>query len=100
MKTNHHRRQHYLRYHQRQYHQKRKPAVKREAPSLRTANKLFNAYEENEVAMDEQMKEKLIAVTGIVQSIDKDFTGSVVIHLKTNNQFMPGKLLSFSLSGL
>lgn len=50
--------------------------------------------------MDEQMKEKLIAVTGIVQSIDKDFTGSVVIHLKKNNQFMPGKLLSFSLSGL
>ncbi|MCL1030723.1 OB-fold putative lipoprotein [Serratia silvae] len=54
-----------------------------------TANKLFNAYEENEVAIDEQMKGKLIAVTGIVQSIDKDFTGSVVIHLKTNNQFMP-----------
>lgn len=57
-----------------------------------TARKLFNDYDENEVAVDEQLKGKLIAVTGIVQSIDKDFTDSIVISLKTDNQFMPARM--------
>ncbi|MCX0116691.1 OB-fold putative lipoprotein, partial [Escherichia coli] len=42
-----------------------------------TARQLFKEYEENEVATDEQLKGKLIAVRGIVQSIDKDFTDSI-----------------------
>lgn len=57
-----------------------------------TARKLFNAYDENEVAMDEELKGKLVAVTGIVQSIDKDFTDSIIISLKTDNQFMPARM--------
>ncbi len=57
-----------------------------------TARKLFNAYDENEVATDEEMKGKLVAVTGVVQSIDKDFTDSIIISLKTDNQFMPARL--------
>ncbi|MRS20747.1 hypothetical protein GJV08_16400 [Enterobacteriaceae bacterium RIT692] len=57
-----------------------------------TARKLFNDYDENEVAVDEQLKGKLVAVTGIVQSIDKDFTDSIVISLKTDNQFMPARM--------
>ncbi|MEB5708339.1 OB-fold protein [Pantoea anthophila] len=57
-----------------------------------TARKLFNDYEENEVAVDEQLKGKLVAMTGIVQSIDKDFTDSIIISLKTDNEFMPARL--------
>ncbi|MEN4818042.1 OB-fold protein [Pantoea agglomerans] len=57
-----------------------------------TARKLFNDYEENEVAVDEQLKGKVVAVTGIVQSIDKDFTDSIIISLKTDNEFMPARL--------
>lgn len=57
-----------------------------------TARKLFNDYDENEVAVDEQLKGKLVAVTGIVQSIDKDFTDSIIISLKTDNQFMPARM--------
>ncbi|MEN4561959.1 OB-fold protein [Pantoea agglomerans] len=57
-----------------------------------TARKLFNDYEENEVAVDEQLKGKIVAMTGIVQSIDKDFTDSIIISLKTDNEFMPARL--------
>jgi len=57
-----------------------------------TARKLFNDYDENEVAVDEQLKDKVVAVTGIVQSIDKDFTDSIIISLKTDNQFMPARM--------
>ena len=57
-----------------------------------TARKLFSAYDENEVATDEELKGKLVAVTGIVQSIDKDFTDSIIISLKTDNQFMPARM--------
>lgn len=57
-----------------------------------TARKLFNDYDENEVAVDEQLKGKIVSVTGIVQSIDKDFTNSIIISLKTDNQFMPARM--------
>ncbi|PIF21779.1 OB-fold protein [Candidatus Pantoea floridensis] len=57
-----------------------------------TARKLFNDYEENEVAVDEQLKGKIVAMTGVVQSIDKDFTDSIIISLKTDNEFMPARL--------
>ncbi|MGK3142056.1 OB-fold protein [Pantoea sp. C2G6] len=57
-----------------------------------TARKLFNDYDENEVAVDEQLKGKIVAVSGIVQSIDKDFTDSIIISLKTDNEFMPARL--------
>ncbi|MEG0208785.1 OB-fold protein [Hafnia sp.] len=57
-----------------------------------TANQLFNDYEDNEVAADEKMKGKLIAVSGVVDSIDKDFTNSIVIGLRTSNQFMSARM--------
>lgn len=57
-----------------------------------SARQLFKAYEENEVATDENMKGKLIAVKGVVQSIDKDFTDSIIIGLQTDNQFMPARM--------
>lgn len=57
-----------------------------------SAAKLFKDYEENEVATDELMKGKLIAVTGTVQSIDKDFSNAIIIRLRTANQFMPASM--------
>lgn len=57
-----------------------------------TARQLFKAYDENEVATDENMKGKLVAVKGIVQSIDKDFTDSIIISFQTDNQFMPARM--------
>lgn len=57
-----------------------------------TASKLFNLYEENEVAADEQMKGQLIQVSGAVDSIDKDFTDSIIVRLKTANEFMPASM--------
>jgi hypothetical protein len=57
-----------------------------------TAINLFNAYDENEVATDEKIKGAIIEITGFVQSIDKDFTGSIIINLETNNEYMPVRL--------
>lgn len=57
-----------------------------------TATKLFNAYDENEVAVDEQVKGQLIQVSGVVQSVEKSFTGSIVIQLKTSNEFTPASM--------
>lgn len=71
--------------------QKEEPAPKIEVFNT-TARQLFKAYEENEVATDENMKGKLVAVKGIVQSIDKDFTDSIIISFQTDNQFMPARM--------
>lgn len=57
-----------------------------------TARQLASAYEENEVATDEKMKGQLVSVKGIVQSIDKDFTDSIIISFKTDNKFMPARM--------
>ncbi|HAV9358125.1 TPA: hypothetical protein JLF93_000353 [Escherichia coli] len=57
-----------------------------------TARQLFKAYDENEVATDEKMKGKLISVKGVVQSIDKDFTDSIIISFRTDNEFMPARM--------
>ena len=68
------------------------PAAPQQMVLSTTATKLFNAYEENEVAADEQMKGNLIEVSGVVQSIEKDFTDSIIIQLKTSNEFMPASM--------
>lgn len=57
-----------------------------------TAQQLFAAYESNEVATDEKMKGMQIEVSGSVQSIDKDFTDSIVLNLRTSNEFMPARM--------
>lgn len=53
-----------------------------------TAPQLARDYHDNEVAADEKMKGKIIEVSGTVQSIDKSFTDSIVIALRTGNEFM------------
>lgn len=57
-----------------------------------SVQQLFDDYEANEVAADEKLKGKIIEVTGTVQSIDKDFTDSIVVTLRTSNEFMPGRM--------
>lgn len=57
-----------------------------------TSTELFNAYEANEVATDENLKGKLVEVSGTVDSIDKDAFDNIVIHLRTPNQFMSTSL--------
>lgn len=57
-----------------------------------SADQLFNAYNNNEVATDEALKGTDVEVTGRVQEIAKDFTDSVVISLATSNEFMPARM--------
>ena len=57
-----------------------------------TARQLFVDYEKNEVAADEKIKGKVVEVTGVVQSINKDFTDAIIISLVTPNQFETANL--------
>lgn len=57
-----------------------------------TAEALADLYDENEVAADDKIGGRKVEVTGVVQSIDKDFTGSVVVLLQSGNEFMPARL--------
>jgi hypothetical protein len=52
-----------------------------------TATRLFQEYETNEVAADVKMRGKLLLIRGFVQSIDKDFTDSIIVRLRTSNNF-------------
>ena len=54
-----------------------------------TALQLWSDYQANEVAADAEYKDKALAVHGVLASIDKDFTDSVVLQLRTPNEFMP-----------
>ena len=70
------------------------PEKKEETPPLPSALKvsavkLFNDYSENEVAADDKYKEKSLEVGGVIESIDKQAFGGVVVRLKSSNPFMP-----------
>ncbi|HBS7154808.1 TPA: hypothetical protein MAO97_000831 [Klebsiella pneumoniae] len=56
-----------------------------------TAKELTAMYDENEVAADDKIGGRKVEVKGVVQSIDKDFTGSVVVLLQSGNDFMPAR---------
>ena len=53
-----------------------------------TAGTLYDAYDSNEVAADQKYKGQLLAVSGTVQSIDKDVFNNIIVSLKTKNEFM------------
>lgn len=57
-----------------------------------TAKQLFLDYEENEVATDNKIEGKKIEVTGVIESIDKDFAGDIVVKLSTGSQFNSAQL--------
>ena len=54
-----------------------------------SAVQLFRDYDENEVAADQKYKGKRLAVSGTVQSIDKNAFDNITIKLRTVNEFMP-----------
>lgn len=52
------------------------------------AIKLWKDYDANEVAADGVYKGKMLQVTGVVSSIDKDFLDNIIVHLKSPNPIM------------
>ncbi len=63
--------------------------VKSSKVSVRvTADAIYRAYKANEVAADNKYKGKVIAVSGIVDSIGKGFTGGPYISLKTSSPIL------------
>ncbi len=61
------------------------PAV---APIDVTARQLFSAYQENEVSADNAYKGHSLRVSGVVDSINKDFKDDVYLVLVTPNEFL------------
>lgn len=52
-----------------------------------TAENIFNAYEKNEVAADQEYKGKNIRVTGTIDSINSGIGDGANVLLQTSNQF-------------
>ena len=50
-----------------------------------SAQQLVLAYEANEVAADEKYNGKVIAVSGVVEEIGKDFTDSIYVSLSSGD---------------
>ncbi len=57
-----------------------------------TVSELFNAYENNEAAAQQQYGGKLLEVTGKVDGVDLDFSDTPIVKLATSNQFLPASL--------
>lgn len=55
-------------------------------------HQLAEEYNANEVATDEKYKESTLHVAGVVQSIDKDFSDSIVVKLALSNIYMPASM--------
>lgn len=53
-----------------------------------TAQEIFEAYDNNEVAADQQYKDKPLLVTGTVSGISSDFMDDAQVQLATSNEFM------------
>lgn len=54
-----------------------------------TAAKLWTDYDANEVSADNRYKNRSLAVSGIVDSIDKNAFNDVYVSLRSPNEFMP-----------
>lgn len=65
------------------------PIALTEPPAMPVqAERLFLDYQRNEVAADQKYRDKHLLVTGIVTSVNKDFTDKVYLTLGTSNMFM------------
>ena len=53
-----------------------------------SAFRLFSDYESNEVAADARYKGRALAVSGTVQSVDKDLLDDIIVVLQSPNMFM------------
>lgn len=52
-----------------------------------TAESLFQKYEKNEVATNQEIGSAMVEVTGTIKSIDQDFMNHAVIRLGTSSEF-------------
>ncbi len=52
-----------------------------------SATAVYSEYEANEVKADEEMKDRLMAVSGVVERIAKDFSGKPYVILKGSDLF-------------
>jgi hypothetical protein len=52
-----------------------------------TAAELWAAYARNSAEADRQFRDKAVVVNGIVQSVDRDYDGSMVARLSTGDAF-------------
>lgn len=52
-----------------------------------TAQELFAAYDENEVAAQQSYGDKVLLVSGTVSAVTLDFSDDPVVQLETSNQF-------------
>lgn len=64
-----------------------KPTPAPVAPIDVSAVDLQKAYSDNEVAADEQFKDRLLRVSGVVKAIGKDIMDTPVVSLKTRDMF-------------
>lgn len=61
--------------------------VESPAPLPVSASALWKAYDSNEVSADDLYKGRLLLITGIVASIDKDFADNIVLQLASGQMF-------------
>lgn len=54
-----------------------------------SAAQLTHDYDANEVSADRRYKGRLLSVSGIVQGVDKDGLGHIIVRLRTANEYMP-----------
>lgn len=52
-----------------------------------TANEYYRSYRENEISADDGYKNKIVAVRGVVESINKAFDGKAYLKLSVPNSF-------------
>lgn len=64
------------------------PADTSAAPIAVTATELFQAYDANEAAAQQQYGSSPLLVSGTIKSIDLDFGNDPVVMLSTPNEFM------------
>jgi tRNA_anti-like len=62
---------------------------KRDSAVKVSASQLFQAYDANEMAAQQQYGDKLLEVSGVVDGVDLDIGDDPVVKLRTSNQFMP-----------
>lgn len=65
------------------------PAPAIPQPTSVDSSRLYADYQANEVAADNKYKGRLLAVTGTLGSIKKDFTDDTYLGIVTDNEFMP-----------
>lgn len=54
-----------------------------------SAGKIGREYRSNEVTADTQYKNKFLFIEGTIDSVSKDAFGTIVVNLRSDNQFMP-----------